>query len=238
MNNRVTNNSWRTKIDSEHATFASLLRRIGAGLLDLILPRSAATKKLETMSVQKLLHDYGGRSRSISDQTISIFDYSRPLIRQAIWEIKYRGNRKIIRLFAGALSTALAEEFEDKMLFGEFALPLIVAVPIGKHRLKERGYNQCELLLEELPRGLWGMFEIRPNLLLKTKDTEAQTTLAKKERRQNLKGVFAVSRPKEVAGRNVIVVDDVTTTGATFAEARRALSAAGAKKVIGVALAH
>ncbi|MBX4189617.1 hypothetical protein KW785_03450 [Candidatus Parcubacteria bacterium] len=83
------------------------------------------------------------------------------------------------------------------------------------------------------------LLDYAPHLLRKEKHTESQTKTAnKRERLTNIDHSMRVVTPSAVEGRSIILLDDVTTTGATFKDARRALKEAGARKVLCVALAH
>ena len=100
---------------------------------------------------------------------------------------------------------------------------------------KERGYNQSELLAKEV--GLRTGLSVFDNLK-KVKETDRQKKLTAKERRENLKGVFDVVRADEIKGKNVLVIDDVYTTGATINECARVLKRAGARKVYSITAAQ
>ncbi len=215
------------------------IKKILEYLLDLVLPRSEKVRVLEEMSAEEFRAACQSRAALplSPEKTLALFDYQKPLVRQAIWELKYRGNKKIAALLAQCLYEELAEELSERKTFGHFEKPLLVPVPLSKKRLRERGFNQCELLADVLKNLGGNFFEVRFDLLVKTKDTESQTSKNRARRLENLKGCFSVSRPEEVAGRNVIVLDDVVTTGATFEEARRTLQAAGARVML-AAVAH
>lgn len=77
------------------------------------------------------------------------------------------------------------------------------------------------------------------NVLYKTQDTPSQVSIKDREKRlNNIKGSFAVKNPELIKDRNIILIDDVSTTGATVTEAKKVLREAGAKKVIGVVVAR
>ena len=109
--------------------------------------------------------------------------------------------------------------------------PLIVPVPLGDARLRERGFNQAWELARRLVPFLGGQAEAK--LLLRLRDTPHQLALPPSERAGNVRGAFAVEprRRGEIAGRTVAVVDDVMTTGSTAAEIARTLRQAGAARV-------
>jgi ComF family protein len=109
-------------------------------------------------------------------------------------------------------------------------------VPLHARRLVERGYNQAALLAAHVARELGA--PLVTTALTRRIDTAAQVTLSGAGRRANLAAAMAVTRPNAVEGRHVVLVDDVVTTGATLGVCRDALLAAGASRVIGVALAR
>ena len=215
-------------------------------VLDFFLPKRPIVKELETMGS----NGFSGRakrSRELNGQQglIALFDYRDLLVRTAIWELKYRGNRVIAALLAEVLFDELTAELGERKIFENFERPLLTPIPLSKKRHRERGFNQCEMLLEELAKldtekptsSAGGIFEIRKNILIKIKDTPNQTSAdSRVGRLKNLRGAFAVN--ESPLGRNIIVIDDVITTGATLSEARKVLRRAGAKKVLGIALAH
>jgi ComF family protein len=106
---------------------------------------------------------------------------------------------------------------------------LVVPVPLQIRRLRERGFNQAVLLAKGV--GRLGDMPVDPFVLVRTRWTEPQTSLSRKERKKNLKGAFAVRKPENVRGKKVLLVDDVYTTGSTVNECSRVLLRAGAHSV-------
>jgi ComF family protein len=122
-------------------------------------------------------------------------------------------------------------------LRGEPARDLIVvAVPLFPSKQRQRGYNQSELLadmaLAELKRRVpeWRLRRI-PGVLARTRDTQSQFELSTRGRRRNLEGAFAIDTGKLPLGCEVLVIDDIYTTGATARECAKVLRRAGAGKV-------
>ncbi len=110
----------------------------------------------------------------------------------------------------------------------------LAPIPLAPKRLRQRGYNQSDALARALGRQ-WRV-PVLPHLLARTRETPTQTALTPETRLANVAGAFAVARPR--APSVVILVDDVFTTGATLAEAARALAQAGATRVMGVTFAR
>lgn len=170
----------------------------------------------------------------------SLFDYKNATAQKAIWSLKYRGNKEIGEIFAGALYDRLLEDMSERALFAHFGKPLLVPIPLSKKRLRERGFNQSQILAQGIAKSdKNSFFSLAENVLYKIKDTPNQVSVKdKRERMQNLRGCFAVTRPEAVKDKSIILIDDVTTTGATLREAKDTLLAAGARDVIAYTIAH
>lgn len=155
-------------------------------------------------------------------------------MRAAIHAMKY-GRRPAVaqplgRLLAeagGPLVTATARDAAAGAP-GE-VIDAIVPVPLHPARVTERGFNQAELLAVPCAT-LWGV-PLRTRALARVRPTRPQTELDAAARRANVAGAFEVTRPEDVTGRRLLLVDDVLTTGATVGAAARALKAAGAETV-------
>ncbi len=106
---------------------------------------------------------------------------------------------------------------------------LFIPVPLHIKRLRERGFNQSLLLAKEM--GKKHNLPVNFSLLKRCKSTLTQTGLNKAEREKNVKGAFVIADRKKVAGENIILIDDVYTTGATLNECAKVLLEAGAQKV-------
>ena len=109
----------------------------------------------------------------------------------------------------------------------------ITWTPVSAVRRRERGYDQAQLLAQATAEALGK--QALP-LLTKVKDTKAQSALTDgRLRKSNVAGVYSVPRPHEVAGKKILVIDDILTTGATLEEAAQTLRAAGAAQVVAAA---
>lgn len=170
----------------------------------------------------------------------ALFSYHSPLIKKAIWRFKYQNVRGFAEIFAPALNNELMEILADSLHVGTEEKPLLIPIPLHPKRLKERGYNQSELLARAImAQQDTTLFDYTSTALIRTRATKPQARNDnKKARLENLRRAFMVPDATRVRGRVVILIDDVTTTGATLSEARKALLAAGARDVIAFALAH
>ena len=143
-------------------------------------------------------------------------------IRQAILALKYGG----VRAGAPQLGDLLEDYLSDNPLPGEIVAP----VPMHRRRLRERGYNQAELLARRVAAG--GKLRYEKELLLRTRQVEPQAGISSAAQRAvNVAGSIGVSAGLDVNGAGVILVDDVATTGSTLETCAAALKQAGAVSV-------
>lgn len=209
-------------------------------LLDFLFPKSSEVLHLESLSSGELLHILPPAEEIKEEDTIALFNYHDPLMRDIIWELKYKGNRTLAKKMAEILYDVLLTELAERALTENFVNPLLIPVPMADKKKNERGYNQTEILCDEVKKlDTENRFKLLKGQLVKHRHTVSQTTTAtKKERLENLKESMHIIYEESVRGRSVFLLDDVTTTGATFAEAKRALRKAGVKKIVCLALAH
>ncbi len=164
-------------------------------------------------------------------QTPDGLPYHDPRVSALVWELKYFGNTYAAEVAAPALAERVLGYISE-----EIGTPLLIPIPLHHARQRGRGHNQSEILCHALLPHLNGALEYRPNILSRPIDTPHQQGLDRKERLKNVRGSMrATSAAKD---RVCIVVDDVTTTGATLREAARALTEAGARRVHTLALAY
>lgn len=149
-------------------------------------------------------------------------------VSEALRRLKYGGRADL----AGPLGHLARRAARAASLRADAVVP----VPLHPARLAERGYNQAALLAmevaEELEVPLW------PRALRRVRPTAQQARLDRTARRHNVAGAFAVRSPEAVAGRRLLLIDDVCTTGATLAACAEALRTAGAAKVTALVVAR
>ena len=148
-------------------------------------------------------------------------------IRSAIHFLKYRDHKAV----AAALGRILAEAYRSYQLQANVLVP----VPLHPSRYKERGYNQSELLVKELALTLG--LPVDTKTLQRIRVTKSQMTLGISERHQNVKEAFAC-KDERFAGKQILLIDDVCTTGSTLDAGAAALKASGVTAVWGLTLAR
>ena len=153
------------------------------------------------------------------DKARSSFCYEKP-ISFLIQKYKYSGKKYLADLFAHYLFITLTEN----MLTADY----IVFVPMTEKSLKQRGFNHGQLLAEKLSEktGIPCL-----DIIKKIKETPRQAKLTRGERLKNLKGCFRLTKRKIISGKNVLIVDDVLTTGSTSETIAKILKKANAKTV-------
>ena len=134
------------------------------------------------------------------------------------------------------LCNHLAKYLEELYIKENFSCDVIVPVPIHSERLKQRGYNQSELLANRLGEIL--NIPVDKTNLIKVKQTLNQADLNFKQRQENLKDAFKVVDKNAFCGKNVLIIDDVYTTGSTINNCAVVLQKAKAKRVFALTIAH
>ena len=135
-----------------------------------------------------------------------------------------------VRPAARVLGKMLAGVIEDLRPDWGKTLPVVVPVPLHAARLCERGFNQSEEIVRAALKLLPG-FRMSTRVLVRQRATVSQIGLTRHQRRANLRGAFAVAASEEIAARDVLLVDDVFTTGTTASECARVLRRSGASRV-------
>ncbi len=150
------------------------------------------------------------------------------VMRQAVYQLKYRN----LRALAGSLAELLCDYLVTSPVPGEVLVP----VPLHRKRLRERGYNQSSLLAKEL--GRLTRLPVVDGCLTRERHAPPQARTSNvEERRSNVAGVFAC-RDDRLRDKQVLLIDDVSTSGATLDACAAALKAAGATSVWGLVLAR
>lgn len=159
----------------------------------------------------------------------AIFSYE-DVILNSIHQFKYKSNLPV-----GEMLACLMADFSFPDIdFADYSL--MMPVPLHIKRLRERGFNQSLILARAI--GSKQKIAVNFSVLKRHKYTLTQTGYHKQERKENIKGAFEVTDSKKIAGRNILLIDDVYTTGATVNECAKILIKAGAQKVSVLTLAR
>jgi ComF family protein len=159
-------------------------------------------------------------------------NYEGFLVKKLIQTFKYP---PLVRDLKKEISLLIFAHFLLLDKFPNFSNFVLIPIPLSKNKLKWRGFNQSEEITKELAENL--KIPLIKDCLVKIKETKDQIELSEKEREENVRGAFFVKNKEEIVGKNVLLVDDVFTTGATMEEAARVLKEAGAKKIVGIVVA-
>lgn len=197
-------------------------------LFDAILPRRerrirTEARQLEDIPLSPVPHDLLGV------RITTLMEYQNPAVEDLIRSLKYDGSAHAANLAAAVLADYLREEISSSRMFSARKI-FIVPVPLHKSRSRERGWNQIELVLKALPKEFLDgtVSYMEPRVLIRARETKPQTRLPRSERLSNVAGAFACSDASLVEKAHVFLIDDVTTTGATLANAATPLRRAGA----------
>lgn len=225
----------------------------------------------EALEKLPIAPDYSGLAVNLPN-TQSVFAYKDERVSKMIWHIKYKKSAHAVRIGGYALwNKLLATTDEGNRFSGRFggheggrepaatsaevdgvsrksSFPepvVVIPMPITNRRRKERGYNQCELLVDEIERrDKNNAFRIEKNLLIRTQHTSRQTLKGRGDRVESARGIFAVNEIIPIEHKQglklfpVIIIDDVITTGSTMFEAIETLKKAGFQDVRALSLAH
>ncbi len=168
-----------------------------------------------------------------------VWDYQHKKVKKLIRHLKNKNDFLLKREIAQYLYEEIQDYLADQNQLSFFQSPLILPVPISKKRLRERGFNQTESLAYHLAKKIHG--EYRKDILIKIKKTKKQALIHKrKDRFKNVQGAFGIAKNKEklISRRDIIIVDDLVTTGATLLAIHKVLKKHGARKIIAVTIAH
>jgi len=159
------------------------------------------------------------------DRALSFGEYDAGL-RGLIQLLKYERVTPVATPLGAMLAHAITE-----LIASRDATPVVIPVPLHKRRRRSRGFNQSELIAHAAVRHLPLRLEVLSGALLRQRDTISQVGLSREERIENVRDAFRVAQPSRINGRDIVLVDDVMTTGTTLSECARVLKQAGAERV-------
>lgn len=210
-------------------------------ILDLVFPVNCIScKESGSILCVNCLLSSPSSSKESAEWIFPLFDYRHPTIKKSIWLLKYKGKRSVASIFAEFMYGRILEELADLSQLENFREPILIPIPLAKKRMRERGFNQALLICEKLTKlDKNKNFKLEKDILIKPKDGEHQARIEDRSKRlKNIIGSFVVKNEEKIKGKNIILIDDVTTTGATLNEAKKTLKKAGVKKIIAFTIAH
>ncbi|MBP9760137.1 MAG: ComF family protein [Candidatus Pacebacteria bacterium] len=218
----------------------NLLQKFWEHLGEIVFPHPPGIAQFNTLSASLLARTatYPWMSRTV--RCLAPLPFTHKMVRTAIHASKYHNHLRAAMLLGETLAPFLAEELAERRLFGTYLQPLLAPVPLHPQRMRERGFNQSERIAHALIREMNDPQVVyAPQILIRTVNTAHQTRTQNRAKRiANMTHAFDVPDPLLVAGKDIIVLDDVITTGATFNAVHNALMSAGAREVLCVAIAH
>lgn len=192
--------------------------------LDFIFPPSEENRCVQKITTEELHQLY---TPQLYDDIYFLSTYADTRMKALIHEAKFHGNSRAYKL----LGTLLGQFLNTKNIPYR-----IIPIPLSKKRLRMRGYNQVEEVVRKspLPPGM----SLHTHILIRTRDTQPQTELRRKERLLNIRDAFGVADVEAIRGKHILIIDDVTTTGTTLHAAKAALLPYSPASITCVALAH
>lgn len=226
--------------------YATLLGDKESHKLKLKIIKKIVAPKIKVLQCPNNFHSFG---HHLSGANFHIFSYKDERIRNLIWQMKFNENYTVAKLFGYCLAKNILDVTNLSLQIDEIFSDnsYLVPIPIHWRRLLERGYNQTHWLCQEVLKNIHSKNFGYPHKIKYSKSILKRSVYSKKQswtdnddRAKNIMNAFSIGRRarKIIAGANIILVDDVFTTGATINEASKILKEAGAKNVISFTIAR
>ncbi len=209
-------------------------------IIDVLLPEKCVSCNLKgSVICDKCVPKLRRVERETGSNIHALYDYRDPAIKRAIWKLKYHHRKNIGDKLGQLLFEEFAEDISEIHQYLDNQPIYVIPIPISKEKLRKRGYNQSLTIAKGFCDCSSKNLELKDNLVIKTKETIPQAKIANRIKRlNNIKGVFKIKNEEFIKGKTFIIIDDVTTTGATLTEIYKLLKNAGAKKILCFAVAH
>jgi len=227
------NNNQEARLDSGLFTSSSKFKQIKQWLVDFVFPPTChGCGRVDTRWCHVCLNDLDQVPLKLNDiqpETLTALCATTQhsgKVQEAIQALKYYNAPQLAQPLGNRLVHALTAK--------EWTIDTIVPVPLFADREQKRGYNQAYLLSQQVER--MTNINCQPNLLQRHRDTNQQVGLNASERRENVKDAFIAT--DHVAGRSILIIDDVVTTGSTLDACATALFDAGASAVYAITVTH
>ncbi|MFA6295654.1 MAG: hypothetical protein WC666_04575 [Candidatus Paceibacterota bacterium] len=217
-----------------------ILKSLYNTILEALFPVSPEEQEVLAMNKEQAFETLSKTEERVIPEASGIFSYKDERVRKLIWSIKYKKSAHGTNVAGYALYRTISTYYKD-------ITPIIVVpMPITPRRRRERGFNQCELLIDEIEKlDTDHHLTISRNILYRKLHKSRQTMKDRKERLESAQNIFfadneAIEKLKIDKTQNylIIVIDDVITTGSTMKEAINTLRKAGLEKTFGLSVAH
>ena len=199
-------------------------------------------KKRDIKEYQKLEKEILNKNLKIKKNVYSFLPYKNKLVQELIIDLKFKKKHQNAKILANLIEEYFLELIEEWYFYQNFKDIVLINVPIHFLRRFFRGYNQNDLVIQEIFKNnpeLENMIKWERNILKKTKYTKPQSkTKNKKERLKNVKNSFKIKNKEKIKGKNIIIFDDIYTTGATTDEIIKELKKAKVKEIKILTLAY
>ena len=179
-------------------------------------------EKTELLYLNRI-DDYSKDNTKYFDEHAYIFEYNS-IIREKIIEYKFKNKPYLGKMFS---------EFfvKNEKMCGFFEkYDIIIPVPMTNKKIKERGYNQTEIIAKIISQNITNI-TMQKNVLIKYKNNKVQSQLNKEQRQQNVQNVYELNNEEIIKNKNILILDDIYTTGATCNECVKTLRNAQPKKI-------
>lgn len=168
------------------------------------------------------IDDYTSDNEKYFNEHIYIFNYNG-IMREKVLQYKFSDKTYLYKMFSKII-------LNNKKVYEKInCYDIIIPVPIHKKRKIERGYNQCELIAKSISRQV--NISLNTNSLYKIKNIVAQSTLTREKRKENTKNAYICKEKQLIVNKNILIFDDVYTTGNTVNECSKVLKNEGAKSI-------
>ena len=189
--------------------------------------RYTCTKCLNILEYYQEKYLLGKSASMYFDELICLYPY-KGILKSKMLQLKFYQKTYLTRTFGDLVSYTIAKK--------NIKSDMIIPVPISNQRLRERGFNQAELISKTVSEIM--NIKIETHTLTKIKNNLKQSTLDLNQRNQNVSDVYEIKNSSKIKGKTVILLDDIYTTGATMNECARILKKNGAAKVIAIAVLY
>lgn len=203
--------------------------------LDLLFPPSQRTQEIRKLDTNTL-SNLPTAEPTPDDFTRASYAYQHKTVRQIVQAAKYDGSHRAAQIMGALLYDEVMDLCAKQRVFSQNIT--LVPIPLHYSRYNERGFNQARRIASAIVTQDSQQTLRCYSALKKTKQTPAQVTLSKPERKQNVVNCFTLKNAADITDKPVVLIDDVTTTGATFKAARKALQAGNPQTVLALAFAH